>query len=149
MPSPPDNRRLTSRILAFEVLNLLGEMADRYGCDVIELLVFTGIWTANTAHLRGTTTRYATLRDVPPDSQRKPVDEQTLSERLRLPRAIQDTYVEGLIQRGQVERRDSGLLVPSAVFTRADMLAGTNDSYSRLIEMLARMRAAGVQLGEA
>lgn len=149
MPAVPDNRRLTGRILAIEIMDLLGDMAELYGGDMIELLVFTGVWTANTNHLRTATDRYATLRDVPPDSQRKPIGDEALSRKLRIPRAIQDGYVESLIGRGLVERRDTGLVVPSAVFTRAEMLAGTNESYARLIDLLARLREAGVQLGEA
>ncbi|WP_300578878.1 hypothetical protein [Phenylobacterium sp.] len=149
MPSPPDNRRLTGRLLAFELIDLLSDMAHRYGGDLISLLVFTGVWTANTAHLRATTDRYAALHDIPPDSQRLPISEADLAARLCLPRHIQDPYVAALIEVGMIERRDMGLVVPSAVFTRAEMLAGANDTYGRLIEILARLRKAGVSLGEA
>jgi hypothetical protein len=149
MSFPQDNRRLTGRLVAFELIDLLSDMAHRYGGDLISLLVFTGVWTANTAHLRTTTDRYAALHDIPPDSQRRPISEAELAERLRLPRHIQDPYVAALIEVGMIERRDMGLVVPSAVFTRAEMLAGTNDTYGRLIEILARLRQAGVSLGES
>ncbi|MEH6675712.1 hypothetical protein [Phenylobacterium sp.] len=149
MSFPQDNRRLTGRLVAFELIDLLSDMAHRYGGDLISLLVFTGVWTANTAHLRTTTDRYAALHDIPPDSQRRPISEAELAERLCLPRHIQDPYVAALIEVGMIERRDMGLVVPSAVFTRAEMLAGTNDTYGRLIEILARLRQAGVSLGES
>jgi hypothetical protein len=149
MPSPPDNRRLTGRLIAYEFIDLLGHMARRYDGDVISLLVFTGVWTANTAHLRATTDRYAALHDIPPDSQRRAITEADLADRLCLPRHIQDPYVAALIDVGIIERRDAGLVVPSAVFTRAEMLAGANDTYGRLIEILARLRQAGVSLGES
>jgi hypothetical protein len=149
MPSPQDNRRLTGRLVAFEIVDLLSDMAHRYGGDLVSLLVFTGVWTANTAHLRNSTDRYAALHDIPPDSQRRPISDADLAERLCLPRHIQDPYVAALVEVGMIERRDMGLVVPSAVFTRAEMLAGTNDTYGRLIEIFARLRQAGVALGES
>ncbi|MDP1617019.1 hypothetical protein [Phenylobacterium sp.] len=149
MSSPSDNRRLTGRLIAYEFIDLLGDMARRHGGDLISLLVFTGVWTANTAHLRGTTDRYASLHDIPPDSQRRPITDADLAERLCLPRHIQDPYVAALIDIGVVERRDMGLVVPSAIFTRAEMLSGANETYGRLIEILARLRQAGISMGEA
>jgi len=65
MTTPPDNRRLTSRILAYEFIDLLSDMARIHGGDVIALLIFTGVWTANTRHLRTMTDRYAALHDIP------------------------------------------------------------------------------------
>lgn len=149
MPSPKDNRRLTGRLIAYELLDLLSQMAHRFDGDLISLLVFTGVWTANTAHLRTTTDRYAALHDIPPDSQRRAITDADLADRLCLPRHIQDPYVAALIDVGMIERRDLGLVVPSAVFTRPEMLAGANDTYGRLIEILARLRHAGVPLGES
>lgn len=149
MTTPPDNRRLTSRILAYELIDLLSDMARLHGGDVIALLIFTGVWTANTRHLRTMTDRYAALHDIPPDSQRRPISEEDLSTHLCVPRAVQDPYVERLIGDGLVERRPGGLVVPSAIFTRPEMLSGANETYGRLISMLARMRQAGVSLGEA
>ncbi|MDP3384598.1 MAG: hypothetical protein Q8S47_14915 [Phenylobacterium sp.] len=148
MTAPPDNRRLTSRILAYEFIDLLSEMARLHGGDVVALLIFTGVWTANTAHLRSTTDRYAALHDIPPDSQRRPISEADLSTHLCMPRTVQDPYVETLVEAGLLERRPGGLVVPSAIFTRAEMLSGANETYGRLISMLARLRQAGISLGE-
>ncbi len=148
MSSPSDNRRLTNRILAYELVDLLSEMARLHGGDVIALLIFTGVWTANTAHLRSTTDRYAALHDIPPDSQRRPISEADLSTHLCMPRLVQDPYVETLVAAGLVERRPGGLVVPSAIFTRAEMLSGANETYGRLISMLARLRQAGISLGQ-
>ena len=66
MTSPPDNRRLTTRILSYEFMDLLSEMARDHGGDIIALMVFTGVWTSNTSHLRNTTERYGSLHDIPP-----------------------------------------------------------------------------------
>jgi hypothetical protein len=148
MSSSADKRRLTGRILAYEFIDLLSDMARLYGEDVIALLIFTGVWTANTRHLRSTTDRYAALHDIPPDSQRRPISETDLSAQLCMPRQIQDAYVESLLAGGLLERRPGGLVVPSAIFTRPEMLSGANETYGRLISMLSRLRQAGISLGE-
>ncbi len=149
MTSPPDNRRLTTRILSYEFIDLLSEMARDHGGDIIALMVFTGVWTSNTSHLRNTTERYGSLHDIPPDSQRRPITDADLAARLCLNRAVQDPYVEALIQTGLLERRSGGLVAPAAVFTRPDMMAGAHETYGRLISMLARMRQAGIPLGDS
>ena len=105
------------------------------------------MWTSNTAHLRDERTRYSGLHDIPPDSQRRPIGDAALCDLLCIPRDIQDRYVQALIEQGAMERRGDGLVVPAAVFTRPEMLAGTNEIYSRLIEMLARLRKAGFAVG--
>ncbi|MDO8900562.1 MAG: hypothetical protein Q7V15_04330 [Phenylobacterium sp.] len=149
MTTPPDNRRLTTRILAYEFIDILSDMARRRGGDVIALLVFTGVWTANTRHLRGVSDRYATLHDIPPDSQRRPISDADLASHLCLPRPIQDAYVESLIETGLLERRAGGLVVPSAVFTRSEMLSDANETYSRLIGLIAQLQKVGVPMGES
>ncbi|MDP1875427.1 hypothetical protein [Phenylobacterium sp.] len=149
MTAPTDNRRLTSRILAYEFIDLLSAMARLHGGDIISLLVFTGVWTANTSHLRATTDRYAALHDIPPDSQRRPISEADLAAHLCMPRQVQDPYVEALVGTGLLERRPGGLVVPSAIFTRPEMLSDANETYRRLISMLARLRQGGISLGES
>ena len=147
MTSPPDTRRVANRILAYEVVQLMSRFAHANGGDLIALLVFTGVWTSNTAHLRNERSRYAGLHDIPPDSQRRPISEAALSDLLCIPRDIQDRYVAALVADGVMERRGGGLVVPAAVFTRPEMLAGTNEIYARLVEMLARLRNAGFTVG--
>ena len=147
MSPSPDTRRVANRILAHEALNLLSEFAHANGGDVLALLVFTGVWTSNTAHLRDSRDRYAGLYDVPPDSQRRPVSEEDLNRLLCIPRDIQDRYVAALIGAGLVERVGGGLVAPAAVFTRPVMLQGANEIYARLVEMMARLRQVGVALG--
>lgn len=142
-----DNRRAIVRITAAEVLKGLAESARRGGGDMIALLVFTGIWTANVQHLTGAG-RYAAAHDIPPDSQRRPVTEVELERHICIPQPILGEYVERLVVEGVVERRPTGLVVPSAVFTRPEQLAATNATYQRLQAMVTAMRAAGFQFGE-
>lgn len=147
-PAPVDNRRATGRIIAHEALGLVSAMARAFDCDLIELVVFTGIWTSNTAHLVGETSRYVTLHDVPPDMQRRPISRPALYAAIAVPEAIAAPYVEALIARGVVEEGPNGLTVPSAVFTQPEMLDGANEMYTRLVRMITGLRAVGFSFGE-
>ncbi|MDO8380453.1 hypothetical protein [Phenylobacterium sp.] len=52
-PKSADNRRVMARIMTHEVLRGLATMARVGGGDMIQFLVFSGIWSANTQHLLG------------------------------------------------------------------------------------------------
>lgn len=144
--TPPDtfidNRRLVVRVASHQILSAWSELADRMGFDMVEMLIFTGVWTANTEHLMEVTGRYAKLLDLPPDSLRRPIGETELMERLRLPRPVFEVYVERLVGRGTVERIGTGLVVPTAVFTRPEMIDALTTCYDgvgRLVEMLSQI----------
>jgi len=148
LPATSDNRRATVRIIAYEMLRAISAMARLNGGDTISLLVFTGIWSANTQHLISERNRYAALRDIPPDSQRRPVPLEELANFLCIPKDIVATYVAALVDGGVVERTPSGLVIPSAFFTRAEMLDGTNELYARVMSMVVALRGAGFSFGE-
>lgn len=137
-----DNRRLVVRVSSHQILTVLADLADRLGFDMIETLVHAGVWTANTEHLLANTGRYARLLDLPPDSLRRPVGEAELMARLRLPPAVFQPCVERLIERGYIERTGAGLVAPSAVFTRPEMvdaLTACFDGVAGLVETLRRI----------
>ena len=142
---PLDNRRLVVRIASHHILSLLGEMAARLGLDLIETLIHAGVWTANTEHLQESVGRYARLLDLPPDSQRRPIGEAELMARLRLPRAIFEPYVERLIERGYLERVGAGLVAPSAVFTRPDVVEALGACHSSVRELMETLRRIGLE----
>ena len=51
-PAPSlDNRRATARVMTYEVLRGLAAMARHARWDMIQFLVFNGVWSANTQHL--------------------------------------------------------------------------------------------------
>lgn len=137
-----DNRRLVIRVASHQILVSLGDIAERMDFDLVEFLVFTGVWTANTEHLHKTTGRYAKLLDLAPDSLRRPIGETELMTRLRLPRAVFEPYVERLIGRGVVERVGTGLVVPTAVFTRPEMIDSLTASYENLNRLVETIRGA-------
>jgi hypothetical protein len=147
-PVSADNRRAVVRVAAYEILRALGALSRISSGDVVELLVFTAIWTCNTQHLLGHGPRYAQLHDIPPDSQRRPVTDAELQRAASMPQDIIDRYVTKLIADGLVERVPGGLVAPSAVFTRPEMLDGNNELYARLVSMVAALRGVGFQVGE-
>jgi hypothetical protein len=143
-----DNRRAVVRAVSTEMLKALAALAPIGGGDTISLLVFTGIWTANTQHLTGDMSRYAAIADIPPDSQRKPVTEEDLERSIAVPQPILGQYVQRLIAQGLVERRPAGLVVPSAVFTTPEQLDGTNEFYARMLGLVRTLRSVNFGLGD-
>jgi hypothetical protein len=147
-PPPADTRRVTARVIAEDALRALGALADVHGGDMIEMLLFVGIWTANSSHLNANPSRYAGLHEIAPDSQRRPITEADLQKMMRMPEHIVRAYVRKLEADGLVERRPGGLVVPSAVFTRPELIEGTKELYARMIGLAAHLRTAGFALGE-
>jgi hypothetical protein len=147
--SSRDNRRLIVRVFSQELLFALTELARAYDTDVISVLVFTGIWTANVARLSPRPAlRYADVRDIPPDSLRLPVSEEELARRLCLPRSIVTVYVRELIEAEMVEATESGLVVPAAVVARMASIETLNVTFARAQQMAERLRDAGLSLDE-
>jgi hypothetical protein len=139
-----DNRRLVVRVSSHLVLSVLADVADRLEFDLIETIVHAGVWTANTEHLLENTGRYAKLLDLPPDSLRRPVGESALMARLRLPPAVFHPCVERLIERGYIERVGSGLVAPSAVFTRPEMIDALTTTYDGVVGLVEVLRRIGL-----
>ncbi len=144
--APADNRRAIVRIVGYEMVRIASSMAKTHG-DVIEYLIFTAIWVANSSHLIGDE-RYSDLRSIPPDKARRPVTLEDLQRTIPMPDEIMNTYVERMIAQGIVEQVPGGLIVPTAVFTQPEMLNGTNELYSGMVSMVTAMRAAGFAFGE-
>ncbi|MFZ3007089.1 MAG: hypothetical protein WA047_13010, partial [Phenylobacterium sp.] len=111
-------------------------------------LVFSGVWSANTQHLIGGKGRYSELTDIPPDSQRRPISEAALADMLCMPQDIVARYAEKLVAEGAAERLADGLVVPSAVFTRPEMMDGNNEIYARVLSLVSALRGAGFSFGD-
>src|SRR3954469_25281062 len=105
-------KRVVARVLTRDVMATFGQIADRYGMDLIDTLVFSGVWVANTAHLSDAQI-YAGTFDVPPDEVRRPVGLAALAKGLRMEAALVAERVAGLIGRGMVAKAEGGLVVPS------------------------------------
>ena len=143
-----DNRRALVRVVAHEALRGLNSLARLHGGDIVAFLVFTGIWALNTQHLIGEGERYAALRDIPPDSQRRPASPADLLRLVSIPEPLLLQYVDQMVEQGIIERVPGGLVAPSAVFTQPEMLDGANEVYVRLIAMVTGLRDVGFSFGE-
>ena len=142
-----DNRRLIVRVLGQQVMQLLADWARANDGDLIGVLVFTGVWTANVEHLAPRPAlRYTELNDIPPDSLRTPITQAELTDRLCLPRATVAVYVRDFIDRGVLAEVDGGLIVRAEVIARMDTLESLNIAYERAQTMVERLREAGLPL---
>lgn len=139
-------RRAVTRIMARDLLNCAVTNADLLGLDMVGLLVFTGIWTSNTEHLTDPG-RYSTIFDLPPNSERRPMPVTALAANLRMPLELVRARVDELIQADLVEEGPSGLIVPSAVFTRREMLDGVELLYTVAEALVAKLARYGVSAG--
>lgn len=146
-PAASDNRRAIVRIVAYEMTRISSSMAKVHGDDIIEYLVFTAIWVLNTQHIIGDP-RYGELKNIPPDALRKPVTVEEVRRIAPMPDAILTAYIDRLYQRGYLEDRPGGMVVPTAVFTQPEMVRGANELYSHVMTMVQAMREAGFSFGE-
>lgn len=150
--SPPsgqaaDNRRAVVRVTTLEILKALRSLARMHDGDILALLIFTSIWSANGEHLIGDE-RYTGLQNIGPDSTSKPVTDEQLQRSLGVPHDILGRYLEMFIDIGLVERGPYGLIAPGAVFTSDEMMHGANEAYERIVGLISALRGVGFALGE-
>ena len=145
IPSP-DNRRLIVRVFAREFLSGLRALGKARNTDTIALILFTGIWSANTQHLTPPRNRrYAETMDIPPDSQRTPISLADLVEQTGVPRAIAATYVREMLDGGILEMWETGLVVPSAVIARLETVESLTETHEHLVGMVSALQSAGLR----
>lgn len=143
-----DNRRTIVRVLTTQVMRGLRDLALIHQGDLIRALVFTAITNGNTLHLTEPGTRYASFYDLPPDRERRPVSLDEIVDALLMPRELVERYVAMLVEEGLCDERPSGYVVPSAVFTRPEMLDGVNEFYTGTVRMVTALQHAGFRVGE-
>ena len=146
--SAGDNRRAIVRVLTGEIMRGLRDLAAMHEGDMIRALVFTAISSANTQHLHAAGGRYASFYDLPPDRERRPVTIEQLVDSLLMPRDIVERYVTALCADGFCEPAASGYVVPSAVFTRPEMLNAVNEFYTGAVRLVTALQNAGFRVGD-
>ncbi|HEY9234665.1 MAG TPA: hypothetical protein VIP08_06495 [Phenylobacterium sp.] len=142
-----DNRRAVVRTSAFEILKALRSFSRLHGGDMFALLVFTTIWSANSAHLIGDD-RYKGIYDVAPDSTNVPITDGELYRAVGAPPEVIAGYVEAFVKEGIVERVPGGLISPRPVFLTAEMMDATYEFYDRILGLVSALRAAGFSFGD-
>lgn len=142
-----DLRRAASRVTSQTLLRGMAVIADMHDNDLIQGLIYTAIWTANVEDLTSDanlSARYGELDGVPPDELRKPVSVFAVSAALRIPYETTRRYANKLVEKGLCVRVGrQGLIVPSEVFRRPEMLRATESAHQVLLDMLQGLRDIG------
>lgn len=143
-----DNRRTVVRVLALEILRGLRDVAHIGGGDLNRAVIFTAVWALNTQHLTAPDGRYAGVYDLPPDRERRPVTLGELTDWVVLDEALVLSHLDRLIADGVCERTPTGYVVPSAFFTRPEMVDGLNQFYTGIVRLVSALQNAGFRMGE-
>lgn len=143
-----DNRRIVVRVFAVELLRSLNELAHANGDDLIGALVFTAVWSLNTQHLNFVEGRYASMHDLAPDRERRPVGVEEIAAVLVIDEDLVVQRLDRLVRAGACERGPNGYVVPSAVFTQPEMMDGLNASYTGALRLVTGLQNAGFRTGE-
>lgn len=136
--------RLIVRAMSQDFLASLAHYCDLLGVDMVAMLVFTGVWTANTEHLTSTT-RYARRTDLPPDLERRPVRLPELARRLRMPPDLVADRVRLLEDLALLEVDARGVWAPKGVFTREEVLAAFQATLDTARALAATLERHGLR----
>jgi len=139
-------KRGVTRLVGQRIPEFLAAQADRHGMDLIDTLLFTIIWSTNTEHLIQPG-RYAGIFEIPPNAERKAIRLVELTFRARLPKAVVSERVAGLKARKMVEETPAGLVVPSAVFSRPEMLNGVDAIFENAFQLVEELAQFGIVAG--
>lgn len=141
-----DGARAAVRLGADYMLRSLRMLGELSGGQMLSGMISLAIVQANTGHLDGGGA-YRDLSDLPPDGVRRPVSVLAIANSLGLPYETTRRHIDKMIQAGQVQRVDGGIIVPAAALDSArhrELLAAHLTSLRRLVRGLA---AAGLDLG--
>ncbi len=119
-------------------------MRDFFDGDLMNGLVFTGIWAANVKHVINAAPA-AAYRGILPDADRLPVSAQAISESLHLPYETVRRHAGALVKQGKCKRvAYQGLVVPKRVFRQ--MTVESAAIRQLILGFVAELRAAGIKV---
>lgn len=119
------------------------------GGDILRGVIFLAIIEANIRHLRpgdSLSQAYSESADIPPDELRKPVSIHALALDLSLPYETTRRHVNKLMEDGMCVRRETGVVVPSAVLARESITNGLKRNFEHLRQLFRDLRDGGVDL---
>jgi hypothetical protein len=122
-------------------LVMLAELADG---DLLTGLISLAIVQANVAHLDvgEPDSPYATISDIPPDVERRPVSVMAISAAMRMPYETVRRHVAKMVRDGHCERRPNGVIVPVSALSsprHKEMLMANLGNLRRLSRALKRL----------
>lgn len=146
---PKIRDRLALRISTEYMLRSIDLMTRVVGGDLVKGLIFVAVVQANTQHIVQDETlsqTWSEAEDKVPDENRRPVSVHALSVSLGIPYETTRRYVNKLLADGYCIRVRRGLVVPSEVLAREDMVTALRRNYANLQRLVSTLRRAGVEL---
>lgn len=146
---PKIRDRLALRISTEYMLRSIDLMTRVVGGDLVKGLIFVAVVQANTQHIVQDETlsqTWSEAEDKVPDENRRPVSVHALSVSLGIPYETTRRYVNKLLTDGYCIRVRRGLVVPSEVLAREDMVTALRRNYANLQRLVSTLRRAGVEL---
>ena len=147
---PPKVRDgLALRVSTEYMLRSIDLMTGVVGGDLVKGLIFVAVVQANTQHIVQDDTlsqTWSEAEDKVPDENRRPVSVHALSVSLGIPYETTRRYVNKLLADGYCIRVRRGLVVPSDVLARDDMVTALRRNYANLQRLVGSLRRAGVEL---
>ena len=133
--------------LVLDTADLLSRVID---ADMVRGIIFLGIISANTRHLRAGSPEaqaYADTGSVVPDSLRRGISVHALCHQVNLPYETTRRHVQKLIQDELCERRDDGIVAPAAVLSSPRMLKVVERNLANVYRFVDELERGGVLEG--
>ena len=150
MPDRPEKRRerLALRASTTYFLHSVDLMSRVVGGDILRGVIFTAVIDANVRHLRPSDVvaqTYSEAGDQVPDEVRKPISVHALALELDIPYETTRRHVNALISGGFCQRTESGIVVPSSVIARDQMVTALRRNFENLRRLIGDLRDGGVE----
>jgi hypothetical protein len=139
--------RAVGRICTEFFLETAVGSADFFKGELVTAMVFLAIMRENVRHIDHTpenTRSYGGPRTLPPDSDREPVTIYVVAKTLGLTYETARRHVKRLVDDGYCLRMDKGLLIPSDVLMRPEIVRANERSLASFNTMLNNAISAGL-----
>ena len=139
--------RLAQRATAQFVLDTAELLSRAIDADTVRGLIFLGIISANTRHLRPGSPEgqaYAAKADAAPDSVKRGISVHALSHQVNQPYETTRRHVQKLISDGLCERRIDGIIVPAAALASPRVLQILDRNLANVFKFVDALELGGV-----
>lgn len=144
----PDIRRITSRIAAYHVLDLLKLARTRVGLNAQAALLALAILRANALQAPDDGAPEAVV--IVPETIRRPVTTHALALQMKMPYETVRRQVGWLEKAGICERRGRGLIIPTSIVrSRPELISALEGSWRETRAFLEALAELGLGAAEA
>lgn len=143
-----DVRRQAVRLGGVFLLDTARLISRAVDSDLITACVCLAITRANVRDITADAEKsrlYAALEAVPPQELRTPVSVYSVAKDMRIPYETARRHVAKLVKRGLCLRTDDGLVIPSEVHQRPQMMAGVEANWRLTVRFLKDLSACGIR----